>query len=82
MDLPTQVNLPKMEAGGLDVAWFIVYVGQGDLTPEGYAEAYGQAIAKFDAIHRLTEEIAPERIGLALTSDDVRASRGRGAAWP
>ena len=78
MDLPTQVNLPKMEAGGLDVAWFIVYVGQGDLTPEGYAEAYGQAIAKFDAIHRLTEEIAPERIGLALTSDDVRRIAGEG----
>ncbi len=78
MDLPTQVNLPKMEAGGLDVAWFIVYVGQGDLTPEGYAEAYDQAIAKFDAIHRLTEEIAPERIGLALTSDDVRRIAGEG----
>ena len=54
MDLPTQVTLPKMEAGGLDVAWFIVYVGQGDLTPEGYADANAQAIAKFDAIHRLT----------------------------
>lgn len=82
MDLPTQVNLPKMEAGGLDVAWFIVYVGQGDLTPEGYAEAYDQAIAKFDAIHRLTGKIAPERIGLALTSDDVRriAAEGRSVA--
>ena len=30
-DLDTQVNLPKMEAGGLDVAWFIVYTGQGSL---------------------------------------------------
>ena len=82
MDLPTQVNLPKMEAGGLDVAWLVVYVGQGDLTPEGYADAYDQAIAKFDAIHRLTEEIAPERIGLALTSDDVRsiAASGRKVA--
>ncbi len=78
MDLPTQVTLPKMEAGGLDAAWFIVYVGQGDLTPAGYAEAYGQAIAKFDAIHRLTEEIAPGRIGLALTSGDVRRIAGEG----
>ncbi len=72
MDLSTQVNLPKMEAGGLDVAWLIVYVGQGDLTAEGFADAYAQAVAKFEAIHRLTEEIAPDRIGLALTSDDVR----------
>ena len=51
-DLPTQVNLPKMIKGGLDAAFFIVYVGQGDLTPEGYANAYKQAIEKFDAIHR------------------------------
>lgn len=72
MDLGNQVNLPKMEAGGLDVAWLIVYVGQGDLTEAGFDNAYEQAIAKFDAIHRLTGEIAPDRIGLALTSDDVR----------
>jgi membrane dipeptidase len=72
MDLETQVNLPKMEAGGLDVSWMVVYVGQGELTEAGFDDAYAQAIQKFDAIHRLTEEIAPDRIGLALTSDDVR----------
>ncbi len=73
MDLGTQVTLPKMESGGLDVAWLIVYVGLGDLTEAGFDDAYAQAIAKFDAIHRLTEEIAPDQIGLALTSDDVRS---------
>ena len=31
MNTDTQVNLPKMIEGGLDVAWFIVYTGQGDL---------------------------------------------------
>ena len=72
MDLSTQVTLPKMEAGGLDVAWFVVFTGQGPHTDEGYAAAYENAIDKFDAIHRLTEEIAPNRIELALTSDDVR----------
>jgi membrane dipeptidase len=72
MALPTQVNLPNMEAGGFDVSWMIVYVGQGELTPEGYANAHRQAIAKFEGVHRLTEEIAPDRIELALTSDDVR----------
>ncbi len=54
-DLGTQVNLPNMEAGGLDVSWMVVYVGQGPLTEEGYANAHAQAIAKFDAIHRLTD---------------------------
>ncbi len=71
-DLPSQVTLPKMKSGGLDVAWFIVYTGQGDLTPEGYDRAYKNAIDKFDAIHRLTKEIAPDQIELALTSKDVR----------
>jgi membrane dipeptidase len=70
--LDNQVNLPKMEEGGLDAAFFIVYVGQGSLTPEGYARAYTQAIDKFEAIHRLTREIAPDRIELALTAADVR----------
>ena len=72
MDLPTQVNLPKMEAGGLDVAWFVVYVGQGPLTEEGYAEAKEAALAKFEAIHWLAEEKAPDRIEMAYTSEDVR----------
>ncbi len=72
MDLSTQVNIPKMKAGGLDVSWMIVYTGQDTLTEEGYAAAYENAIDKFDAIHRLTEEYAPDQIELALTSDDVR----------
>ena len=72
MDLPTQVTLPKMEEGGLDVAWFVVFVGQGPLTEAGYAEAYRSAMDKFNAIHWLAEEKAPDRIELAYTSDDVR----------
>src|SRR5580765_4379838 len=71
MRLATQVNLPKMKEGGLDVSFFIVYVGQGDLTPAGFENAYRAAIAKFDAVHRLTEQIAPGEIELALTSADV-----------
>jgi membrane dipeptidase len=73
MRLTTQVNIPKMVEGGMDVSFMIVYVGQGPLTPEGYGNAYRQAVAKFDAIHRLTEKIAPDNIGLALSPADVLA---------
>jgi membrane dipeptidase len=73
MRLTTQVNIPKMVEGGMDVSFMIVYVGQGPLTPEGYDNAYKQAVAKFDAVHRLTEKIAPDNIGLALTPADVLA---------
>lgn len=71
-NLDTQVNLPKMVEGGLDAAWFIVYSGQGALDDQGYAAAYANAIDKFDAIHRLTKEIAPDQIELAYNSQDVR----------
>ncbi len=71
-DLDAQVTLPKMKSGGLDVAWFIVYTGQDSLTDDGYAKAYDNAMAKFNAIHKLVNEIAPDQIELATTSDDVR----------
>ena len=41
-------------------------------TEEGYANAYKNAIAQFDAIHRLTREFAPDQIGLATTSEEAR----------
>jgi len=71
MNTDTQVNLPKMIEGRLDVAWFIVYTGQGDLNEEGYKTAEENAIAKFDAINRLVSVYAPNQIELALTSEDV-----------
>lgn len=66
-----QMNLPKMREGGLDVGFFVVYVGQGDNTPDGFAQAYEQAITKFDAIHRMTDEMYPDQIELAYTAEDV-----------
>ena len=77
-NLNTQCNIPKMESGGLDVAWFVVYTGQGDLTDKGYEIAYNNAISKFEAIHNLVNSYAPERIGLALTSADVKKIHSSG----
>jgi membrane dipeptidase len=77
-DLNSQITLPKMKKGGLDVAWFIVYTGQDSLTPSGYEKAYEIAMSKFKAIHKLAEEIAPDQIELALTSDDVRRIHKKG----
>ena len=68
----SQVNLPNMNAGGLDVSWFIVYTGQDSLTKSGFEKAAANADAKFSAIHRLVEDYAPDQIELALTAADVR----------
>ncbi len=77
-NLNTQVNLPKMKKGGLDVSWFIVYTGQGTLDKKGYEKAYNNAMDKFNAIHRLTEKYAPDQIELALTSADVKRIHASG----
>jgi len=71
LDADRQVNLEKMREGGLDAGFFVVFVGQGARTPQGYAAAREAAKTKFDAIHRMTDELYPEVIGLARSPDDV-----------
>ena len=78
MDTDTKLNLPKMIAGGLDVAWLVVYTAQGELNDDGYAAAMDNAVDKFDAIDRLINKYAPDQIELALTSDDVRKIHSTG----
>jgi membrane dipeptidase len=78
MNTETQVNLPKMIEGGLDVAWFVVYTAQGTLDGEGFDSAYKNAISKFDAIDRLVNKYAPDQIELALTSEDVKRIHAKG----
>lgn len=73
-----QVNLQKMRAGGLDVGFFVVYVGQTPRTPDNYAAAQRDAMVKFDAIHRMTDEMYPAEIGLAYTADDVERIHAEG----
>lgn len=69
----TQVDLVKMEEGGLDAVFLIVYVGQSPkLDSAGFARANAQAIEKFQAIHRLTEVIAPTKAGLATSAEEAR----------
>jgi len=82
LDADIQVNLEKMRAGGLDAAFFIVYVGQTERTPENYARAQAAALTKFDAIHRMTDVLYPEHIGLAYRAADVERliAEGRLAA--
>jgi membrane dipeptidase len=76
-DTPLLVDLGKMERGGLDGAFFVVYVGQGPLTPEGYADAVAQADRKFSAIALMLEKY-PDRIRAARTPQDVRDNHARG----
>lgn len=67
-----QVDLPKMRDGGLDAAFFIVYVGQGLISPIGYEEAADQAEDKYQAIMRMIRGNG-DQIALATTADEVEA---------
>jgi len=74
---PNQVDLPKMRSGGLDVAFYIVYVAQGPLSAEGFAAAKSQALAKFAAIERQAQSF-PNEVVLARTPDEVLAGVAAG----
>ena len=83
--LDTQFNLPNMIEGGLDALFFSIYVGQtreaqnpDTFEPAGYDRAYKLAVEKFDAVHRFTREIAPDKIELALNTTDVRRINAQG----
>jgi membrane dipeptidase len=73
-----QLHIPSMVAGGLDAAFLIVYVRQGELNPTGYAQALADAFTKFADIHRVTEVLHPDKVGLALTAADVRRIHAEG----
>src|SRR5262245_20534684 len=83
--LDTQFNLPNMITGGLNGLFFSIFVGQTRETqnpdafkPTGYERAYQTAVEKFDAVHRLCRDIAPEKIELALNTADVRRIKAQG----
>jgi membrane dipeptidase len=69
--LNRQVDLVKMKEGGMDVAFFIVYVGQGPRTPAGYAAARAEAQRKFDGIRRVAEVQCPAQAELAYRAADI-----------
>lgn len=76
-----KVDLQKMQQGGLDTVFFIVYVAQGPRTAEGYAAAKAAADKKFRAIHNMVETY-PDRIALAYSPEDVTdiAATGKSVA--
>ncbi len=72
-----QVDFPKMRAGGLDAAFYIVYVGQGALDEEGYAMARKIALSKFETIERMARRY-PGDIEIARSPDDVERIHAAG----
>ncbi|NCP11184.1 MAG: membrane dipeptidase [Sphingomonadales bacterium] len=73
----TQLDLPRMVEGGLDGGFFVVYMPQGELTRDGYATSFADALRRTAAIHQTVARHA-DAMMLATTSDDARAAQAAG----
>lgn len=72
-----QVDFSKMQSGGLDAGFFIVYVEQSSLTSDGYEKAKDLAMLKFNAIHKMVNTY-PNKIRLALSPSDIKKAKEDG----
>ena len=66
----SQVDIARMEAGGLDGGFFVIYTAQGPLTPEGFAKARDDALMRAAAIQRVVAA-NDDKLGFAYTADDA-----------
>ena len=65
-----QVDLPKMERGGLDGGFWVIYTPQGPLNVTSYEAAKLAALKRSDEILQLIE-MHPNEFELATTADDA-----------
>ena len=66
----SKVDLVRMEEGGLDGAFFAIFVGQGPRTTEGYEKVKQRTMMIFDTLLNAINRY-PDKVGLALTPDDA-----------
>ncbi len=52
----TQTDIARMQAGGLDGGFFVIYTPQGDVTRQGYAAARDHALGRATAIQRVVHQ--------------------------
>lgn len=67
----TQVDLPRLEEGGLDAGFYAVFVSQRERTPAGFAQAADLADRTFARIEA-TIARHPERLAKATTAAATR----------
>ena len=65
-----QVDFQKMIKGNLDGGFFVVYVGQSELTDSSFFEAKNKAIIKFNSINKMAEKY-PDKIVIAKSPEEV-----------
>ncbi|HEV2748785.1 MAG TPA: dipeptidase [Allosphingosinicella sp.] len=66
----TQTDIPRMEAGGLDGGFFVIYTPQGPLDARGLAQARDAALLRAAAIQRVVAE-HEDKLAFAYTAADA-----------
>jgi membrane dipeptidase len=66
----TKIDFPRMQEGGLDAAFFAVFVSQGPRTPEGNEKVRQRAVMLFDTLDAVVGR-NQRMAGLAVTPDDA-----------
>ncbi len=64
-----KIDFPRMEEGGLDAAFFAVFLGQSDRDSAGHAAAYAKANAIFDAVYKAVGQ-NPAQAEIAIYPED------------
>lgn len=72
-----KLDFPRMEEGGLDAAFFAVFLGQGESSPEAFEIAKERAINTFGILHESIEQNY-HLAELALTPEDGYRLRDEG----
>jgi len=66
----SQVDFPRMQEGGLDGGFWVIYSSQGPLTAKGYQASRDTALLRALAIHKMTAA-HPDTFELATVPEDA-----------
>lgn len=73
----SQVDVPRMDEGGLDGGFWVIYTPQGPVTPEGFIASRDSALLRALAIHKMVAAY-PDTFALATDPDDAASIAGQG----
>lgn len=73
----TQTDIARMQAGGLDGGFFVIYTPQGQLTPQGFANARDHALGRATAIQRIVNQNR-NKLEFATTAADAERIHNAG----
>lgn len=73
----SQVDVPRMNSGGLDGGFWVIYTPQGPVTDAGFKSSRDTALLRAMAIHKMVAA-NPDTFALATEPEDARAIAEQG----